>query len=147
MWTSKFKQSIFLFCAMGCLGITTEIFFTAFTGLYSGTMDIQMKGFSYIWMFPIYGLSGIAFPPALKLMHRWNILFRMCAYATGILAVEFATGWLLELITGQCPWEYREGWHLFGYIRFDYFPFWAAFGLMVETALKFLMRMPFESSV
>lgn len=142
--TSSFKQKLFLFCAMGCLGMTTEIFFTAFTGLYNGTMDIQMKGFSYIWMFPIYGLAGIAFPPILKLIGNWNVLLRMCVYAIGILAVEFATGWFLEVVTGQCPWEYKEGWHLMGYIRFDYFPFWALFGLMVELALKFLMRLRIE---
>ncbi len=140
---SATQQNIFLFCAMACVGMTTEIFFTAITGFIYGEMSVQMKGFSYVWMFPIYGLAGIAFPPILKLIGNWNVLLRMCVYAIGILMVEFATGWFLEFATGQCPWEYKEGWHVLGYIRIDYFPFWAMFGLMVELLLKFLMRLRF----
>lgn len=141
---ASLRQKLFLFCAMGCLGMTTEIFFTAINDVIDGTMGAQLKGFSYIWMFPIYGLAGIAFPPVLKIIGNWNVLLRMCAYATGILAVEFATGWFLELATGACPWEYKTGWHLFGYIRLDYFPLWAVFGLMVELSLKFLLRLRME---
>ena len=137
-------RKLFLFCATACLGITCEIFFTAFYELYHGRMDIQMKGHSYIWMFPIYGLAGLLFPPILKLIANWNVLLRMCVYAIGILAVEFATGWFLDIVTGQCPWEYKEGWHLMGYMRIDFFPFWALFGLLVELLLKFLMRLRFE---
>lgn len=141
---SPLQQRIFLFCAMGCLGMTCEIFFTAFTGLYDGTMGVQMKGHSYIWMFPIYGIAGIAFPILLKYIGNWNVLLRMCVYATGILIVEFITGWLLDVFTGQCPWEYKTGWHIMGYIRLDYFPFWAGFGLLVELVLRFLMKLRFS---
>ena len=134
------KQRIFLFCALGCVGMTTEIFFTAICDVILGKAEDPMRlmGQSYIWMFPIYGLAGIVFPPVLKVIGNWNVLLRMCAYAIGILAVEFVTGWLLDFVTGQCPWEYKEGWHLMGYMRIDFFPFWAIFGLMAEKLLKFL---------
>src|SRR4051812_17209593 len=98
--TSSAKQKLFLFCAMGCLGMTCEIFFTALTGVYNGTMGLQLKGFSYIWMFPIYGIAGIAFPVLLKYIGKWNVLLRMCVYALGIWVIEFITGWLLEVFTG-----------------------------------------------
>ena len=140
------KQKLFLFCAMGCLGMTTEIFFTAIYDIVKGTSEnpVLLKGYSYIWMFPIYGLAGIAFPPILKIIGNWNVLLRMCAYAIGILAVEFVTGWFLDFTTGQCPWEYKEGCQIMGYIRIDFFPFWALFGLMVEMLLKFLMRLKIQ---
>ena len=138
------KQKLFLFAAMGCLGMTTEIFFTAIVQLTdmvrAGDVNLRLMGFSYIWMFPIYGLAGIAFPPILKRIEHINILLRMCVYAIGILIVEFFTGWFLDFATGQCPWEYKTGWHIFGYIRIDYFPLWAMFGMMVELILRFLLR-------
>lgn len=141
---SALKQRLFLFCAMACLGMTTEIFFTAINDVIDDKMGLQLKGFSYIWMFPIYGLAGILFPLILKVIGNWNVLLRMCVYATGIIVIEFITGWLLDVFTGACPWEYKTGWQILGYIRIDYFPLWAMFGLMVELALKFLMRLRFE---
>ena len=136
-------RPLFFFCAMGCIGMTMEIFFTAIYGIVQETAEVPVRlmGHSYIWMFPIYGLAGIIFPPVLKIIGHWNILLRMCVYAIGILAVEFATGWFLDLVTGQCPWEYKEGLHIMGYMRIDYFPFWAVFGLLVELVLKFLMSL------
>lgn len=139
------RKKVFLFAAMGCLGMTTEIFFTALTDLYemirSGSIEHwRLEGKSYIWMFPIYGLAGILFPPIIARIEHWNPLLRMCVYATGILMVEFATGWFLDVTTGSCPWEYKTGWHIFGYIRLDFFLFWALFGMMVELALRLLSR-------
>lgn len=137
------KQRLFLFAAMGCAGMTCEIFFTAIYDIIRGqaAVPIRLMGHSYLWMFPIYGLAGIVFPFVLRIIGNWNVLLRMCAYAAGILLVEFATGWFLDFATGQCPWEYKEGWHIMGYIRIDFFPFWALFGFLAETVLKFLMRL------
>lgn len=140
-------RPLFLFCAMGCLGMTTEIFFTAIYDIVNGRAEVPLRlmGQSYIWMFPIYGLAGIVFPQVLKIIGKRNVILRMCVYATGILAVEFATGWFLDVVTGQCPWEYKEGWHIMGYMRIDFFPFWAVFGFLVEMLLKFLMSLESKS--
>jgi uncharacterized membrane protein len=136
------KQRLFLFFAMGCLGMTTEIFFTAIYDIALGKAEVPAKlmGYSYIWMFPIYGSSGILFPMMWRVIEKWNVLLRMCVYGAGIIVVEFVTGWLLDVFTGQCPWEYKEGIHIMGYIRLDFFPFWAVFGLVIEKLLRFLMR-------
>jgi len=137
------KKRLFLFFAMGCVGMTTEIFFTAVYDIIQGKAEVPVRlmGQSYIWMFPIYGMAGVVFPSVLRIIGNWNLLWRMCAYASGILAVEFTTGWFLDIVTGQCPWEYKEGWHVMGYMRIDYFPLWALFGLMAEKLLKFLMNL------
>ena len=136
------KQRLFLFCAMGCLGMTVEIFFTAIYDIIAGTAETpsRLLGHSYIWMFPIYGSAGILFPVLWLFIGKWNVLLRALVYAAGIIVVEFITGWLLDVTTGQCPWEYKEGLHFMGYVRLDFIPFWAIFGLLIEKLLMFLMR-------
>jgi hypothetical protein len=135
------KKRIFLFCAFACVGITGEIFWTAFGDLFDmfqqGNLNWKLQGKSYIWMFPIYGLAGIFFPLIVPLISKLPWILRVSIYATGILIVEFITGGLLDLFTGQCPWEYKTGWHIMGYIRLDYFPAWALFGYLLETLVKF----------
>ncbi len=143
------KKPLFLFLAFGCLGITTEIFFTAIVDmidmLQAGHVEhYRLQGKSYIWMFPIYGIAGIAFPIMLRYIGNWPMLLRAAFYGVGILLVEFITGGLLDLFTGSCPWEYHTGWHIMGYIRLDYFPLWAAFGYMIERVVRFFE--PFDTA-
>lgn len=123
---------------MGCVGITTEIFFTAITQMidwWPNPENWRLMGVSYIWMFPIYGIAGIAFPLLFPFLMKFNFLIRMLVYGIGILLVEFITGGLLDIFTGSCPWEYKTGWHIMGYIRLDYLPLWMLFGGMVEKII------------
>jgi len=133
----KKTNFLFLFVAFGCVGITTEIFFTAIvdaiTAMQQGTaIDWRLVGHSYIWMFPIYGIAGIAFPLIYDKLAQWPAVARWAFYGIAILAVEFVTGWLLDVTTGSCPWNYTKGWHIMGYIRLDYYPLWVGFGIMIE---------------
>lgn len=134
------KKHIFLFVAFACIGITTEIFFTAIVDLINNwpNQGWALKGASYIWMFPIYGIAGIAFPAILPYIQKIPFVGRILIYGVGILIVEFIAGGLLDLFTGKCPWEYTTGLHIMGYIRLDYFPLWALFGGMVEKIVVFL---------
>lgn len=145
----SFYKKLFLFAAFGCVGITTEIFFTAIVdnikaveagGL--GNINWRLMGQSYIWMFPIYGLAGLLFPPIFNRIQNWNVVIRMALYGAGIIIVEFITGWLLDKLTGRCPWEYTEGLHVMGYIRLDFYFLWAFFGLMVERIYLLLRKLP-----
>ncbi len=98
------KKHIFLFVAFACVGITAEIFFTAIRlniGPWS-EVDWSLKGQSYIWMFPIYGIAGIVFPLLVPFIQKIPFIFRMCIYAIGILIVEFIAGGLLDFFTGKC---------------------------------------------
>jgi uncharacterized membrane protein len=72
------------------------------------------------------------------MVKNYHMALRLIAYSIGILLVEFTAGAILDQITGSCPWEYKTGLHLMGYIRFDYFPFWAFFGYGLERIIKFL---------
>jgi uncharacterized membrane protein len=128
---------LFLFAAFGCIGITTEIFFTAIVDAITAVqqnepINWRLLGTSYIWMFPIYGLAGIALPLIYGRLQKWPAALRWAFYGIAILAVEFVTGWVLDVTTGRCPWEYTTGWHIMGYIRLDYYPLWVGFGIMIE---------------
>ncbi len=43
------------FLVYGLVGLCAEIFWTGIGSLLQG--DIRLSGFTYIWMFPIYGLT------------------------------------------------------------------------------------------
>lgn len=124
------------------LGITTEVFFTAISDLIiSGNFeDLSLKGYSYIWMFPIYGSTSILFPFFFGMIKKWPRLARYAFYGVGILFVELIAGFVLEKLTGRCPWEYQTGWHFQGYIRFDYLPLWIGFGVIIEEFHFFTKR-------
>lgn len=132
----------FMFFAM--LGVTTEVCYTAFVDLidqWGPEMSFSLKGVSYIWMIPIYGSAAFLFPIGYRLLKLWPRLLRYLAYGVGILVVELITGFILEQATGKCPWEYQTGWHLGGYIRFDYLPLWMMFGATLEEFHLLLNRL------
>ncbi len=137
------KETIFYFIAFGCLGITTEIFFTALSDVVLSIknrkkINYSLTGHSYIWMFGIYGLVAIFLPPAYDFLANLPLLVRLLIYALAIFIVEFITGWLIEKITGKCPWHYDTTWAVKGYIRLDYLPFWMVFGWIIERVYLFL---------
>ena len=128
-----------MFLLLGCIGVTTEIFFTAVNiNIASEETNWALEGHSYIWMFPIYGSASLLFTILMRMVKNYHLALRLIAYGIGILLVEFIAGAILDLITGSCPWEYKTGLHLMGYIRFDYFPLWALFGYGLERIIKFL---------
>lgn len=135
------KKHIFFFVALACIGITNEIFFTAINLCVIDRypdIDWSLQGITYIWMFPIYGIAGIAFPFIYKYINKLPFVVRMMIYGVGILVVEFITGGLLDFFTGKCPWHYTKGWQIMGYVRLDYFPLWAIFGGLIERIVVFL---------
>lgn len=133
------KKRAFAFLLYGGLGITTEVFFTAFVDFIMSESfeNLALRGNSYIWMFPIYGSTSIAFPFGFDLIKKWNRILRYFSYAVVILLVELVAGFMLEQTTGSCPWEYQVGWHFGGYIRFDYLPLWMLFGAIIEEFHRF----------
>lgn len=136
------KERVFSFVLYGGLGVTTEVFFTAIVDrINAGNLDdLSLKGQSYIWMFPIYGITSILFPIGYNLLKDLNRLVRYFIYGAIILLVELITGFMLEQFTGRCPWEYQTGWHFGGYIRFDYLPLWMLFGAMIEEFHRFNLK-------
>lgn len=113
------------FICYGLLGWCFEIVWTGAAMKISGDVkDWSLRGHTYLWMFPIYGLISPLFEPSHNFLRRWFWLIRAIIYGAGFLAVEYLTGWLLRETTGSCPWDYHSQttWHVQGLIRLDAFP-------------------------
>ncbi len=132
------QSKLILSFLFACFGITLEIIFTAvkynaFLPLIHGKpINWSLEGTSYLWMFFIYGAIPFIFPLVFNTLKKLHIIFRILIYGIIILAIEYITGAILDLVTGNCPWLYTEGITLNGYIRLDYLPIWIFFGFLVE---------------
>lgn len=137
------------FFLYGALGWCAEVLWTALYELVAGTRkhptDVRVRvpmtpaerwrlaGHTYLWMFPLYGLGGLAFEPCHEAVRAWPWPLRGLCWAVLVFAVEYAVGRGLRRVTGRCPWDYSYArWNVDGVIRLDYAPVWFAFGLALE---------------
>lgn len=130
------------FVLYGLLGWCVEIVWTALLD-FARTRDLRLAGTTYLWMFPIYGLVAILYEPLHDAIRAWPIGARAAIWSLGFTAVEWVTGWAIARATGRCPWDYVAAGARFAidpYVRWDYFPVWAAAGLALEPVHDFLVR-------
>ena len=140
------QKSLLRFYLWGTLGLSTEIFFTAFTAFYHSLrdhapIDWGLSGHSYVWMFFIYGSGALIFPLAHGHLRGLHLLLRIFLIAIGIFVIEFTTGFILDKLTGHCPWQYTSRWNIMGYIRLDYLPAWMIFAYIIELADELFEKM------
>jgi uncharacterized membrane protein len=127
------------FMIFGVLGWCAEILWTGLCSFLAGDTALTAK--TYLWMFPIYGLAAAAEPLCCNLRRYCPLWQRAGAYASVIFAVEFVTGWMLRLFTGDCPWDYGDRYFaVLGLIRLDYTPLWALLGLVFEMVFVLLAK-------
>ncbi|HHX96338.1 MAG TPA: hypothetical protein GX687_02585 [Clostridia bacterium] len=129
------------FVIYGFLGWTMEIIWTGLGSLLQG--NLMLSSFTYLWMFPIYGLAVFLEPVHDRIVDMpWFI--RGTIWAIIILTIEYLTGWLLTSFLGRCPWDYSQvtPYHLQGLIRWDYFPAWFFAGLIFERIHQALDKLP-----
>lgn len=125
------------FVIYGFVGWCVEIFWTGLGSLLSG--DLKLRGWTYIWMFPIYGLA-VLLEPVHNRIRNQPAVFRGGVYTLLIFVIEYTTGWLLKIITGTCPWDYSgTPFSVNGFIRLDYAPAWFAASLLFEKLHDMLM--------
>jgi uncharacterized membrane protein len=131
------------FFIYGLGGWCGEVVFTALTQSLP-RRDWRLMGYSYLWMFPIYGLIAPLYEPLHDLIREMPLVVRAGVWSLGFTAVEHTTGRVLERMTGRCPWDYVAAGSRFAinpYIRWDYFAVWAVVGLALEPAHDFLVRL------
>ncbi len=132
---SKFFKA-FLF---SCIGVTTEVVFTSLSEFdYNNHLTWSLKGHSYFWMIIVYAFIPFFFDLLKNTVGKKQLLIRLLIYATLIICVEFIFGFLLDQLTGLCPWDYtgKSKFEIMGYTRLDYFPFWMLFAYYCEWILK-----------
>jgi hypothetical protein len=130
-----FLEKTFL---LACVGVTAEVVFTA---LIDPNRWPRLRGVTYIWMIPIYGLLYPGFSWLVPRMGDWAWPLRACAYAAIILLGELVTGLILKAVLGEAPWEpgYRGKPRVVaGVMKLDYFPAWALGALAFERAYRIL---------
>ena len=135
------------FVAYAVFGWSAEIVWSAVYVLVAALragqpIDRRLMGKTYLWMFPIYGAGGLVFERAHAVLAAWPLVLRGVAYMLGCFAIEYASGRLIQRLTGRIPWDYSYArWHIHGAIRLDYAPVWFVFGLLlerVETIVRLL---------
>lgn len=140
---NRIGHTFFMMMFFACLGITTEVVFTALSAFITGqTINgkplYALSGYSYLWMIPVYALiplTGLFIHPK---VNHWPVFWRLPFFVLLVYIVEFSSGLLLKIGTGSCPWEYTSGWHIMGLIRLDYFPAWLLFVWIVEYLYVFI---------
>ena len=125
---------------LASVGVTFEIIFTSIT-TFSRKRDQSFKGYSYLWMLPIYALVYPTLTLLWPFIHDWLFLLRGLLYIILIYIAEYSTGWLLRQMLGKCPWEkdyIGKQWAINGLIRLDYAPAWFITALLFEYLYLFL---------
>ena len=129
-----------LFFIFSFFGVGIEVIFSSIHD-YIRNKDISLKGRSYLWMFPLYGIWGLAIGPLYSLIEVIPFVLRGFIYLAVIFAGELSYGYLLKLIIKKCPWEYKGRWTIKGVVNLLYLPFWLIFGYISEMIYKGFISM------
>ncbi|MBI2083757.1 MAG: hypothetical protein HYT76_09380 [Deltaproteobacteria bacterium] len=122
---------VWKFVIFGVVGLAGEVCFTALLDLFR-TRRLRLHGFSFVWMFPIYGLLAILFPIIWKFVSSYSWPVRGIVYMSAIYLVEFLSGTILTAFVGTHIWQYTDRLNFRGQITLLYAPVWFLVGLAVE---------------
>src|ERR1041385_8298077 len=117
-------HTFFMILFFASLGLAGEVIFTAFTSVLNKAPLCDkpvwaLAGKSYVWMIFIYGLIPIFGHYGYDRIKQFHVATRLIVYVLIIYLVEFLSGYLLQKLTGSCPWQYTSGLHIMGLIRLD----------------------------
>lgn len=131
------------FIIYGLVGWCIECLFTSVLDLATGAGDLRLRGYSYLWMHPIWGV-GLLLGERLTLSLQRARLSRATRALVGVVlcfSVEYVAGAGLLALIGRCPWDYTASpWNVNGLIRLDYAPFWWLCCWFVESLASFVRR-------
>jgi uncharacterized membrane protein len=118
------------FLFYGFLGWSLEVLYTGTAALIKG--DWRLEGFTYLWMFLIYGMGGFL-EKVHDLIRSTPWLVRGAVWLAVIWMIEYSTGWGLKTLLGACPWDYGNSvYSVNGFIRLDMAVEWFCTGLLFE---------------
>lgn len=123
-----------------CVGLSLEVVYTALLN-HKRSGNWRLMGHTYVWMIPIYALVYPILSWVYPFASRYPLLARGAGYVLAIYAVEYASGWLLRRLTGECPWEreYRGSrWSVHDLIRLDMAPGWFGAAFVFERVYRAL---------
>lgn len=141
----------FRFLFYACLGLAGEVVFTAVCArlgvVLTSDMDDgdaragwRLKGHSFVWMIPIYGVGLLVFELAHDALRAQPWLLRGLVYVGSLYAVELAASLLLIRMTGAHVWRWVGRGNVGGHVHLAMAPLWLALGLMLEPLHDLLVR-------
>lgn len=140
--------------AFGLLGLVIESIFTGINSLLN--KDRLLTSTTYLWMIPIYGVTGVLISTMNDSLIETNIFIRS-VYVVGLIyLVEMLSGLVLKLTIGTCPWYYSDRddpkkphkYSIIGLIRIDYALYWYLlaigfnlYGPKITSTLNYFSRL------
>jgi len=136
---TRIMNMLVRFTIYGLTGLVLEVVYTGLASLLAG--DLSMHGFTFLVMFPVYGLAVFLEPVADRLRPYpwWG---RGLVYLVLIWLVEYLSGSIMRYALGACPWNYRDPLNINGYITLRMAPEWFLAGLGFERIHDFLANWP-----
>jgi hypothetical protein len=134
-----------------CLGVAGEVVFTAACARLgiALTADLdeaearsewRLKGHSFVWMLPIYGLGLLTFEPVHDALRSDPWPVRGLVYVALLYVIEYASGAFLARLTGGPVWRWIGRGSVAGHVHLAMAPVWFALGLALEPLQDFLTR-------
>ncbi len=134
-----------------CLGVAAEVLFTAVCARLGivVTADLddreardgwRLKGHSFVWMFPIYGLGLLAFEPVHDLLRTAPWWLRGLSYVAVLYLIELAASRVLVRLTGAYVWRWVGRGSMGGHVHLAMAPLWFAAALAFEPLHDLLVR-------
>jgi uncharacterized membrane protein len=128
------------FIVYGCLGLCVEIVFTSIGSLIYDN-NLILKGYTYLWMIPVWAAGLFALGCVHKYIRNLNILARGLIYMLVCIAVEYLSGIYFLATLKEIPWDYSYSeYNIHGAIRLDYLPFWFIAGILSEKAISYINK-------
>ncbi len=135
---------------LGCIGVLIE---NVFTGIWSLLQrNWKLTSSSYLWMFPIYGFTGLLLD-VIRIYVPWPWYLKAFIYLPIIYGAEALSGLLIVAATaglqwafsghggGEVPWQYKKSsWSPLGLINLKYSPFWLALAFGFEPLAVALQK-------
>jgi hypothetical protein len=133
------------------LGVTGEVVFTAVCARLGivVTADLEdaearsswrLKGHSFVWMLPIYGLGFLGFEIVHDALRAEPWLLRGLVYVAALYAIELAASLALIRLTGAHVWRWVGRGAIGGHIHLAMAPMWFAVALSLEWLHDLLVR-------
>jgi hypothetical protein len=134
-----------------CLGVAAEVVFTAVCArlgvVLTADMDDaearagwRLKGHSFVWMLPIYGLGLGLFEVVYDLVRAEPWWVRGLSYVSILYAIELAASLALVRVTGVHVWRWVGRGSVGGHVHLAMAPLWFVATLALEPLCDLLVR-------
>jgi hypothetical protein len=133
------------------LGVAMEVVFTALCARFGVVLTADMddpearagwrlKGHSFVWMLPIYGLGFLLFEVVHDALRAEPWLLRGLIYVAMLYVVEYVASLALVRLTGAHVWRWVGRGAIGGHVHLAMAPLWFAMAMGLERLHDLVVR-------